>query len=30
MEEEDFVAYYNRTSLANPITLKKVQSDAKK
>lgn len=30
MDEEDFISYYNKTSLSNPITLKKVQSDAKK
>lgn len=30
MDQEDFIAYYNKISLSNPITLKKVQPDGKK
>lgn len=30
LEEEDFINYYNKTSLSNPITLKKVQSNPHK
>ena len=26
MEEEDFINYYNKINLSNPITLKKVQT----
>lgn len=28
MNEEDFINFYNKTSLSNPITLKKVQHDS--
>ena len=30
MDEEDFIAYYNKVSLSNPITLKKVHPEGKK
>ncbi len=30
LDEEDFIAYYNKTSLSNPITIKKVQNSNRK